>query len=118
MYFVNIIKKEFYNVNRDILVSKNNSVRPYLINKSDNTFISVSNNILNFKHKNHKFKLPLLSSFFPNERENNLNIKSGYYEKIFKPYYRYMIPFFILNTYYTLTHYIGNYNPISYFINN
>jgi hypothetical protein len=118
LYFINIIKKEFYIVNRDILVSKNINLRPFLLKRYDNTFISVKNTIFNYKHKNHKLKLHLLPSFFSNERENNLNIKFGYNEKIFKPYYRYMIPLFILNTYYTLTYYIGYYIPINFVINN
>lgn len=118
LYFINIIKKEFYNVNRDILVSKNINVRPYLLKRYDNTFFNVKKTIWYYKYKNHKFKIKLSPSFFSNERENNLNIKYGYNEKLFKPYYRYMIPLFILNSYYTFTYYISNYNPINFILSN
>jgi len=118
MYFINVIKKEFNNVNRDILQTKNMNVRPTWLDMKDNTFISINNNIFNFKHKNYTLKLPLSSSFLPNQRENNLNKKWGYYDKIFKPYYKNMISLFILNSYYVFIQYIGNYNPISYFFYN
>jgi len=118
MYFISVIKKEFYIVNRDILHTKNINVRPYWMKIKNNTFISVNNNVFNFKHKNHTLKLPIWYSFLPNQRENNLNIKWGYYDKIFKPYYRNMISLFILNTYSIFIRHIGNYNPISYFFYN
>jgi|ERR1700724_3541502 hypothetical protein len=103
MYFISVIKKEFDNANRDILVPKKINVRPYLMNKNENTFVSEDNIDINFKHNNYNLKISLLSSYYPNERENNLNEKYGYYEKIFKPYYSYMIPLFILKSYYTFT---------------
>jgi hypothetical protein len=117
MYFISVIKKEFDNANRDILVPKKINVRPYLMNKNENTFVSEDNIDINFKHNNYNLKISLLSSYYPNERENNLNEKYGYYEKIFKPYYSYMIPLFILKSYYTFTSNYWYYNPISYFFN-
>jgi len=61
MYFINIIKKEFYIVNRDIIVSKDHDVRPHLYNKKDNTYTyDVNNNfeknVLNNLNKNYKTK--------------------------------------------------------------
>lgn len=114
MYFLSIIKKEFNNVNRDILVLKKTNLRPYLINKSNNVLIEEENEILRGIGKFTGFKINLFSSFMPTDRENNLNMKWSYYDKIFKPYYRSMIPLFILNTFITLHRYTGNYNPISY----
>jgi len=118
MYFINVIKKEFYIVNKDIIISKNFDVRPELSYKKDNIFIFDKNNIfenktLNYNNKKYKAKLHIWPSLYSNKREDNLNFKLGYNEKIFKPYYRYMIPFIILNSYYSLSYYIGYLNPLN-----
>ena len=119
MYFINIIKKEFYIVNRDIIVSNKYDLLPHLSYKKENIFIYENNNmfdniVLNNRNKYYQTKLHIWPSFFTNKREESLNFKIGYNEKIFKPYYRYMIPFFILNSYYTITYYIGYFNPLNY----
>jgi hypothetical protein len=56
-----IIKKEFYIVNRDIIVSKEYDIRPYLSYKRDNVFVydvnnNIKKNLLNNLKKNYKIK--------------------------------------------------------------
>lgn len=102
LYFINVIKKEFDIVKKDILILNNTDIRPELSNKKEN--ISIFKNIfqskvVNYKNKIYNIKLHIWPSLLPNNREESLKLKLGYNEKIFKPYYRYMIPFFILNSY-------------------
>jgi hypothetical protein len=59
---VHLIKKEFYIINRDIIISKNFDIRPHLSYKIENTFIfdrnnNIENKVLNYNNKNYKGKL-------------------------------------------------------------
>jgi len=126
LYFINVIKKEFDIVKRDILVSKNIDVRPELFNKKENISVPASfsetgntfNNIFEskvvyYKNNVYNMKIHVWPSFLPNKREENLNFKLGYNEKIFKPYYRYMIPVFILNSFFSFAYISGYLNPLN-----
>lgn len=118
IYFNHIIKTEYYKVSRDIISTKNFDQRSRISYKKEKTYLFEGNNlienkVLYYRNKNYKGKLHIWPSFFSNKREENLNFKLGYNENLFKPYYRYMIPIFILNSYYYFCYYIGYLNPLN-----
>jgi hypothetical protein len=89
MYSLSYLKNEFYNVNRDILISD----PKYLIINEDE-----ENKSLSWDNK-------------------NLGSKLGYSEETFRPYYRYMIPLLILKTFNQLLINLGyrNFPYLEYF---
>ena len=105
LYFLSIIKKEFYNINRDVLISKDFQILPFSNNIINQTYYfnnNLENKNLNYKINNESIDINLWPSLYSNKRDEELNIKIGYNEKLFKPYYRYLIPYFILKSYYNL----------------
>lgn len=125
MYFIHLIKKEYNIVKRDIILSKNINIASEY--KNNNTYLnyctpsgrgSNENEILEYKYKNQKTEFHIWPSMLPNQREDNLKIKLLYNEKLFKPYYRYMIPYFILESYYTILYCLNYLSPINSIISN
>ena len=104
LWYIHLIKKEFYLVNRDVLLSKVIDILPN--NNNNNTFYNYkydnkiySNIILEYKKGKNALDINIWLSNISNKRDNNLKNKVGYNEEIFKPYYRYMIPLFIYKSY-------------------
>jgi hypothetical protein len=109
-YFLSVIKKEFYIINRDVLLTKEIQIIPYSNNimKSSYYFNSnLENNILSYVYGKENIDINLWPLLYSNKRENNLDWKLGYNEKLFKPYYRYLIPYFIFNSYKNFSSSIG-----------
>jgi hypothetical protein len=100
-YSLSFLKSEFYNINRDVLVS----YKKYLIpNEYDDIKDSFSNKDIIKKIDNIKY---FSNKEIPNERINSLGYKMDYSEEMFKPYYRHIIPFLILRTYKTYLRNLG-----------
>jgi len=64
MYYINYVKKEFYNINRDVLVSKNIDILPFNYNKMNESFYFNENNpsyneVLYYNNKDKKFDINL-----------------------------------------------------------
>ena len=126
--YIDVIKKEFYNVNRDIILSKVKEDNPVNIYADINTY-KLTKNIFNnfslniFSNSNkyetvNRNKNVLDMNIWPSYtkdkgRSEYLNYKIEYSENIFKPYYRYMLPLFIYESYKTFISYIGYNNLIS-----
>jgi hypothetical protein len=123
MFSLISIKKEFYIVNRDVLISEK---KDFILNEYNddkiNYFYFINN--LGINNKYYKYKLigkntiqsindenSLFSKFLHENKgsakESNLEYKLGYSEEIFKPYYRYMIPLLILKSYNRFMKYMG-----------
>ena len=120
IWYIHLIKKEFYIVNRDVLLSKvldilpndNNNILFNNYKYDNNTY---NNIILEFKSDINILDINIWSSNIRNKRDNNLKNKIGYSEEIFKPYYRYMIPLFIYKSYKSFMFYLGYKNSFMNF---
>jgi hypothetical protein len=104
MYYTNYVKKEFYNISREVLASKNTDIISFTSSKINESFYyneddPSSFNVYYFKDKIYNLGLDIWFAFYPDKREEDINSKLGYNEKIFKPYYRYMIPLLIKKIY-------------------
>ena len=105
IYFLGVIKKEFFNINKEILISKEYQILPYYNNmfnksyklKNDTDKDNDTSNSWNFDKE--KMNIKFWSGYNENRRNSNLDSKLGFNEKIFKPYYRYLIPYFIFKSY-------------------
>jgi hypothetical protein len=104
-YIRSVIKKEFYRVNRDILVVDKKNIIPYENNNiknyysSDNLDSYVSYEEIEVIATQKRLPMIIWSSEKPHKRENTMINQWGYNEELFKPYYRYMIPLLITRTY-------------------
>lgn len=105
-----LIEKEFYLVNKDII--KINGLNEINIwdNKMVNKYYNFRNNIkdkiyLKGNKKNKTINLHLWRSYF--DKKNAIKPIYIYNDKLFKPYYRYTIPIFILQSYKLLLSNIG-----------
>lgn len=103
--YIDIIKQEFYKINRDVIVSKTMENYQYESNTLNNSyeFGYYSNNInTRFTmawNEISQFSLKLWQTLNFNKREENLMHILSFSDKAFKPYYRYMIRLFILGEY-------------------
>lgn len=106
IYFYNYIKREFDLINSNIISDekKNNSVIGNNILIKDNSYVNIineSNLIKEYKGSmwnktgNENYWL----NFFVNNRERHLIHKFNYNEKLFKPYYRFLLPKLIILKY-------------------
>ena len=126
--YIDVIKKEFYNVNRDIILYKVKEEIPMniytglytfkLINNTFNNFKLNINNNINKDDNESKDKNILSLNIWPSYSKNKsgsdcLKYKVEYSENIFKPYYRYMLPLFVYDSYKSFITYIGYNNLIS-----
>ena len=99
MYFFNIIQKEFNSVSKDVLIPKIQEVIPYYYKDNKNILFPNRMSSINLDTGIGVITLNPLSAFYLNDRENELNLNMGYNEKLFKPYYRYMIPYLFVKYY-------------------
>ena len=112
IWYIHLIKKEFYTVNKDVLLSKAIDIIPY---DNNNTLLNnyiYDKNLYDFKTLEYKSGMFTLDinvwlNNFKNKRDNNLINEIGYSAEIFKPYYRYMIPLFIYESYKSFISYLG-----------
>ena len=116
MYFLSVIEREFHNVSKDVLLSKTEQYIPSSGN--NNTYLTDregldDNSTYTFVYNKGKVKVQFWPSLYPNDREDSIDLKRGYNEKIFKPYYRSMIPFLFLKYYNTFISYLGCFNVFS-----
>ena len=120
LWYIYLIKKEFYLVNRDVFLSKYIDILP---NNNDSLFsksYKYNNNGYDFKNLDYKrdtvnLGIKVWSKSIRNKRDANLLHEIGYNNEIFKPYYRYMIPLFIYKSYQSFISYLGyknRYNKI------
>jgi hypothetical protein len=103
--YIDIIRKEFYKINRDVIVSKttenynnesdtfNNSYDFGYHTNNINTRFTITWNEIS------QFSLKLWQTLNLNKREENLMHVLSFSDKTFKPYYRYIIRLFILVEY-------------------
>jgi hypothetical protein len=105
--YIDIIKQEFYKINRDVIVSKTTENYNYESNTlgipNSYEFGYYTNNI-NTKftmawNEVTQFSLKLWQTLNFNKREENLMHILSFSDKAFKPYYRYIIRLFILGEY-------------------
>lgn len=116
-YYLNYVKKEFFRIKKDILETKSLDL---IYNKDNKEINSYNNNNnyddINIIYKNNMDYVKVIKcwrSYYSNKRENYLNNKLGFNEKLFKPYYRYMIPLLIIQSYYYfLISFLGYRNSI------
>jgi hypothetical protein len=105
--YIDIIKQEFYKINRDVIVSKTTENYKYESNRSgipnSYEFGYYTNNInTRFTmawNEVSQFSLKLWQTLNFNKREENLMHILSFSDKAFKPYYRYIIRLFILGEY-------------------
>ena len=116
-YFSAYTKKEFYLISRDVLVFKRWNILP----KNDNYTFSLFSSDINIPY-NHYIKSNYgqeMGHFWPSYHINqnkNDNNSLLYNEEMFKPYYRYMIPLFIVKSFIQLCVRIKDYS-LSYVSN-
>jgi len=99
MYFLNIIEKEFNSVSKDVLITSIQEVVPYSYKENKNIFFPFRISCINFEYDKGVIRLNPFPAFYLNDRDNELNLKMGYNEKLFKPYYRYIIPYLFIKYY-------------------
>jgi hypothetical protein len=124
--YIDVVKKEFYNVNRDIILSRVNEEKPVNIstdlysrkfikdvfNNSTLNVIISNDNYNNQSNGKNDLSINIWSSYGKDKyRSEYLNYKIGYSENIFKPYYRYILPLFLYESYVSFMSYIG-YNSL------
>jgi hypothetical protein len=103
--YIDIIRQEFYKVNRDVIVTKTMENISYESNSLNNSydFGYITNNInTTFTlawDEIREFSVKLWQTLNFNRREENLMHILNFSDKAFKPYYRYMIRLFILGEY-------------------
>jgi len=120
-WYIERVKQEFYNINRDVLVSKTLNV----VCNDINNFNSLYNygNYTNYLYNDCNFKLKSKEGYAIriwqtsnlNNREENLINKLRFSDKVFKPYYRYMIRLFIFNEYKLFISKLGYKNLLMHF---
>lgn len=119
--YIEIIKKEFYTINRDVILSKVKHEIPTDLNIIRNTYINSNNNL--YDNMNLKYNSNSITSLNKNNYELDINVWSNYrnndyiYDNltpskeynlnIFKPYYRYMVPLFIYESYKSFMSFLG-----------
>jgi len=100
-YFSAYVKREFFLVNRDILVTKTFTILPRTENSLNRKFFPGLNAPCDYDIENIDGKV--LGRFWPSynidKEDNKINTSLFYHSEIFKPYYRYMIPLFILKSF-------------------
>jgi hypothetical protein len=103
MYYTSYVKKEFYNINREVLLPKNRDIIPFTSNKINDNFYynenERSSNVKYYENVENNFAGNFWPAFYTNKREDNMEFRINFSEKIFKPYYRYMLPIFIRKLY-------------------
>ena len=117
--YLEIIKKEFYNINRDVILSKVKHEMPVNLNNNiyinsdndryDNMLLKYKSNSIIYPNKNnYELDIKTWSSYKgSNDIYNNIVFNKEYYVNIFKPYYRYMIPLFIYESYKSFMSFLG-----------
>jgi hypothetical protein len=103
MYYTSYVKKEFYNISREVLLPKNRDIIPLTYNKMKDSFYynenERSSNVKYYENAENNFVGYFWPAFYANKREDNMKFRINLSEKIFKPYYRYMLPLFIQKMY-------------------
>jgi hypothetical protein len=111
----NLLKKEFYKINREVLLSKNRDIIPLTSYKVNDSFYSNENerssNVKYYENVVNNFSGYFWPAFYTNKREDNMRFRINFSEKIFKPYYRYMLPLFIQKKYFELVLKIPYWTP-------
>jgi hypothetical protein len=103
--YIDIIKQEFYNINRDVIISKTMENYNYESNRLNNSYeFGYYTDNINTKftmvwNDISQFSLRLWQTLNFNKREESLMHVLSFSDKVFKPYYRYMIRLFILGEY-------------------
>jgi len=97
-YFSAFVQKEFYKVNRDILSTKKFTILPRVEDTRSRIFIEGINrpHYSNIETNNGKIFARFWPLYYINDKDNNIKDSLYYNSAIFKPYYRYMIPLFVL----------------------
>lgn len=123
LYYRNYIKKEFDKLTRLVLADNvwklnnigNKNSEYAFINENDNLFGTFYDNIERSRKNsnvendplNDYFNIFFLFTYYPNAFRHNLKNKLKYNEELFKPYYRYLIPIYIMTAYTNFINMIG-----------
>jgi hypothetical protein len=104
IYFYNYIKREFDLINSNIISDekKNNSMIGNNILVKDNSYLNIiSEGNLKKEYEERMWNKTgnYWLNFFVNNREGHLIYKFNYNEKLFKPYYRFLLPKLIISKY-------------------
>lgn len=108
LYYFNYVKKEFFKIKKDILETKSLDV---IYNNNNENIDNYNNNYENvdkiYNNINFTKVIKYWRSYYLNKREGYLSNKLNFNENIFKPYYRYMIPIIIFESYYYFISLLG-----------
>jgi hypothetical protein len=103
MHYSNYVKREYNKISREVLLSKNRDIIPLTSYKIKDSFYynenERSSNVKYYENEVNDFSGYFWPAFYSNKREDNMRFRLDFSEKIFKPYYRYMIPLFIKKNY-------------------
>jgi hypothetical protein len=97
-YYSAVVQKEFYKVNRDILKDKTFTILPRTEDTRSIRFlddINIPHN-RNVYTNNGKIFARFWPLYYISDKDSNDNDSFYYNSAIFKPYYRYMIPLYVL----------------------
>jgi hypothetical protein len=102
MHFISIIQKEYSNISKDVLMSKTDNIIPSSYNQRNLVHYAIEEDIkenVNLYYISKKGEMHI--EFWPNlnTNENESSFKLGYNEKLFKPYYRQIIPYLFIKYY-------------------
>lgn len=121
--YIDIIKQDFYNINRDVIINKSLENINYEFDTAKNSYnLGYCNKNLYyeimFNWGNMKgFTMKIWQTLNLNKREDNLIHILRFSDKVFKPYYRYILRLFILNEYKIFLNKLGYINIlISWYI--
>jgi hypothetical protein len=103
--YIDVLRQEFYKINRDVIVSKTTENFSYESNTLNNSHeFGYYSNGINTKftmawNEISQFSFKLWQTLNFNKREENIMHILSFSDKAIKPYYRYMIRLFILGEY-------------------
>lgn len=116
--YIDIIKQDFYNINRDVIVNKTLEVINYESNTINNSYnfgyynTNIYNDVTIRLNRSDGYSSRIWQTLNFNRREDNLMHVLRFSDKVFKPYYRYLIRLFILNEYKIFVNKLGYINLI------
>lgn len=116
MHFITIIENEYSKISKDVLISKTENIIPSSYNKRNLVHYGIEEDTednVNLYYVTEKGHMRI--EFWPNLNpiENESSFKLGYNEKLFKPYYRQIIPYIFIKYYKIFMSNLGYNNVLS-----
>lgn len=116
--YIDIIKRDFYNINRDVIVNKRLDIINFGSNTMNNSYLNNYYNTNFYQDLTIElngipgYSTRVWQTFYINKRKDNLMDVLRFSDKVFKPYYRYLIRLFILKDYKKFINKLGYKNLI------